>query len=362
MDGVSQMANPVAPGASFTYEFPVQDAGIYWYHPHMDTAIALERGLYGTIVVREPGEQRAVCDLPVVLDDVLLDGSGQIAPSSEMVGAMGRLGNLLLANGQSDRELDVAAGQTVLLRLVNAANARHFALKVPGLSLQVLATDGGWLDAPRVVDALQLGPGERSIIRVDLQGEPGQRLALMSGRVHLHGADAHMQETDPLGDEDQTVLSFVLGDEGRAVASDWQPPQPDVPALAAGDVLHRWVITESGMHEHRIDGEVFPNVPVVEASPLTATTFEIENRSGMRHPFHIHGQRFAVVDDGSGQATGGWKDTWDVPAGAVVRVVSELDNPGTWMYHCHILEHADGGMAGLLQVGEGEPMDGMGAH
>ena len=35
---------------------------------------------------------------------------------------------------------------------------------------------------------------------------------------------------------------------------------------------------------------------------------------------------------------------------SVVRFVSELDNPGTWLYHCHILEHAEDGMAGLLDV------------
>ena len=73
----------------------------------------------------------------------------------------------------------------------------------------------------------------------------------------------------------------------------------------------------------------------------------------MHHPFHIHGNRFQVVDvDGAPPAQAqGWKDTFDIPPRTTVTIVSELDNPGEWMYHCHILEHADEGMAGMMMVG-----------
>ena len=45
-----------------------------------------------------------------------------------------------------------------------------------------------------------------------------------------------------------------------------------------------------------------------------------------------------------------WKDTVNVPAETRVTIVSELDNAGEWMYHCHILEHGDAGMAGMMTV------------
>lgn len=73
MDGVMQMMDPVPPGGSFTYELKLQDTEYYWYHPHMDTADTLERGLYGAIIVRAADEGRADCELPLVLDDILLD-------------------------------------------------------------------------------------------------------------------------------------------------------------------------------------------------------------------------------------------------------------------------------------------------
>ena len=46
----------------------------------------------------------------------------------------------------------------------------------------------------------------------------------------------------------------------------------------------------------------------------------------------------------------GWKDTVNVPQKQRVRLAVRFDNPGAWMFHCHILEHADRGMMGLLDV------------
>ena len=101
-----------------------------------------------------------------------------------------------------------------------------------------------------------------------------------------------------------------------------------------------------------IDGEAWPNVPVVMTNQNVDTTFEIENTSEMHHPFHIHGNNFQIVSiNGNPPSTPqGWKDTWDVPPRSTVTVVSDLSNPGDWMYHCHILEHAEDGMMGEMMV------------
>ena len=63
--------------------------------------------------------------------------------------------------------------------------------------------------------------------------------------------------------------------------------------------------------------------------------------------------------DGVAPAFAGWKDTFDIPPYASVTLASEMDNPGDWMYHCHILEHAELGMAGMMMVGDGGMGDGM---
>jgi FtsP/CotA-like multicopper oxidase with cupredoxin domain len=350
MDGVQQMDNPVEPGGTFTYEFEVKDAGLYWYHPHMDTAMALERGLYGTIVAREPGEKSAGCDLPVVLDDVLLNAKGQIAAVDDMTGAMGRLGDVLLANGRTDLTVPVVSGEPFVLRLVNAANARYFDLTLEGHDLTVVGTDGGWIAQPYTVSHLVVAPGERYLVRFDPTGEPGETFRLMNSRFRLHAQGAMMAESDPLGNGDHPVMSFEVKDAAPAHA-DWEPPAPDVPDLVAGDVVHRWVLNEVGMMQVTVDGAQWPDVPVVDAPLGDVSTFEVENRSEMHHPFHLHGQRVQPVSiDGVPVERAVWKDTLDIPPGSVVKFASRLDNPGDWLYHCHILEHAEAGMAGILTV------------
>ena len=95
---------------------------------------------------------------------------------------------------------------------------------------------------------------------------------------------------------------------------------------------------------YAINGERWP-----DTTPLTADRDDIEewalvNDTGMDHPFHLHGLRFQV--DG----VDGWKDTVNVPAREELRIRFVADNPGRWMFHCHILEHAEGGMMGEFDI------------
>lgn len=356
MDGILQMEHPVQPGGTFVYEFPVIDAGLYWYHPHMSSSDMLEAGLYGAIRVREPEERAADVDLPVVLDDLLLDRDNQIdVPGTPHEQVMGRLGGLLLLNGKSGRTISVNAGQDLLLRLVNAANARTFDLTLEGHQLEVVGTDGGWLASPIPVEHLTLSPGERYLVRARLNGAPGASYRLMNGRFRLHEQDDEhsMMEIDPLGNDPTPLATFIYA-EAASTGAGFAPPASDTPSFDATSLpqpSHRWVLAEDMMAGTvTLDGASWPDVPMVQAPGSQITVFEVENRSEMHHPFHIHGNRFQVLSVDGTPFAGGWKDTWDVPPRAIVTVVSELDNPGMWMVHCHILEHADRGMAGMLSV------------
>ena len=357
MDGIQQMmGDPVSPGETFDYEYTVVDGGFYWFHTHMDTATTIEAGLYAPIVLHVPDEQTPDCDLPVVLDDVLLDEDTlQIAPpDTDMMQLMGRLGNVLMANGRSGRRVAWTKGQTTLLRLVNASNARYWDLTLEAHTMTVVGTDGGFLAAPYAVDHLVLAPGERTMVVVEATGEPGQEYRLMNRRFQLHEEDGHMIEVDPMGDGENPVMAFVYED-GEVVGSGWTQPTPDVPTWGAAveNLGHHWLLEEDMMGGTvTIDGATWPDVPMVDGALNVDTTFEVENASEMHHPFHIHGNRFQVVDVGGTlpPESQGWKDTFDIPPRTTVTLVSALDNPGEWMYHCHILEHADDGMAGMMMV------------
>ncbi|WP_437984839.1 multicopper oxidase domain-containing protein [Sorangium sp. So ce117] len=98
-------------------------------------------------------------------------------------------------------------------------------------------------------------------------------------------------------------------------------------------------------------------VPSWEAEPLVAAVGEtavwtIENTMEFDHPFHLHGFFFQVLGaDGQPVRPLAWKDTVNVPVDGAARFAVRYDNrPGMWMFHCHILDHADAGMMGMLQV------------
>lgn len=73
---------------------------------------------------------------------------------------------------------------------------------------------------------------------------------------------------------------------------------------------------------------------------------EMDSDHPMHHPFHIHGAgRFLVLSrDGQPEANLVWKDTVLLRAGQTVDILLDVSNPGLWMAHCHIAEHAQSGM------------------
>ena len=72
------------------------------------------------------------------------------------------------------------------------------------------------------------------------------------------------------------------------------------------------------------------------------------NETDFAHPFHLHGYFFQVLDDARVPE---WKDTISVPSKSELKIAVKFDErPGMWMYHCHILDHAEAGMMGHLHV------------
>ena len=107
-------------------------------------------------------------------------------------------------------------------------------------------------------------------------------------------------------------------------------------------------------------------VPDIVVKQGTVEDWIIENRSNELHAFHIHQLHFLLVDYlGKPVSEPFLRDTVNVPyykkqmlAYPSVRLRMDFRDPnaiGTFVYHCHLLEHEDGGMMGLIRV---EPADG----
>ena len=137
-DGVpGDTQDPIQIGDSYTCRVKFPDAGIYWYHPHLREDFAQEMGLYGTIIVRPRDEgywAPADRELTITLDDLMIE-DGKMVPferSGPNFTAMGRFGNTMLINGQTEFAEEVKAGEVVRVHLVNTANTRIFNIAVNG--------------------------------------------------------------------------------------------------------------------------------------------------------------------------------------------------------------------------------------
>jgi FtsP/CotA-like multicopper oxidase with cupredoxin domain len=177
-DGTHQTQAPMPIGGRFTYRVQFLDPGLYWYHPHTREDYGQELGLYGNILVvpTDPDYWAPVNrEVVLTLDDVLLE-DGKIAPFSRdetTYAAMGRFGNTMLVEGESDLELTVRLGEVVRLYLTNTANTRAFNVALPGARMKLVGGDSGHCEYEQVVEEVLLAPSERAVVDV-LFDTPGQ--------------------------------------------------------------------------------------------------------------------------------------------------------------------------------------------
>ena len=204
-DGVpDETQAPIPVGGKYTCKVRFPDAGFYWYHPHIREDYGLEMGLYGTIVVEpaDPGYWPAADrQLTLTLDDLLVE-DGHIAPFSKSgptFVAMGRYGNVMLINGETQFSGQAAVGEVVRLYLVNTANTRIFNFAIRGARAKLVGGDSGRYERETFIDEVLLAPSERAVVDV-LFDTPGQ--------VHLeHRTPDHVYELGAF-----TVTEGTAGD------------------------------------------------------------------------------------------------------------------------------------------------------
>ncbi len=167
---------PIKPGESHTYEFVVRNAGTYWYHPHVDSATQISKGLYGALIVdaRTPGTKfdqeytlfMGEWNVPIVSDS---EGTAGMKMGGGMNDA-----NYYTINGKSAPaipNLKVRKGQRILIRFINAGNQVH-PMHIHGHAFTVIGTDGYPLPTPFRKDTLAINAGERydAILEADNPG------------------------------------------------------------------------------------------------------------------------------------------------------------------------------------------------
>ena len=357
MDG--SPLNPVPPGGDYDYTFrvPPKSAGTYWYHPHPDrrTTFQVAMGLFGAVIIRsahDPLAARDIRDRLLILSDNRFNADGSIAfPDSQSIQAEidlenGREGNVLFVNGQVMPTIPIRPGEVQRWRIVNAAAARVYRLALPGRTLVHVGSDGGLFEHPVEVSDLLLANSGRVEVLVRGEGTPGGKVAFEDLPYNRY-----MPQTRP-ADWDSTRTLFWLAETNGPAARPMAIPSElrPVPLIDTTDVTTRRVIVMSqGMIDNK---QMDLNRVDIHARLNTTEIWEIQNVVGMDHPFHLHGGQFQVLDrDGVPERFPSWKDLVNVPKHSSVRIVIHFaDYPGKWMYHCHILDHEDEGMMGILEL------------
>jgi len=356
----------VTPGKSIVALYPnEQDAAMLWYHDH---AMGLERlnqyaGLLGLFHVRDAvddalGLPRGDHELPLVLTDRLFYADGQLHypisedPRAPWVDEV--FGDAPLVNGKLRPYVDVEP-RAYRLRVVNASNARVFALAFPDeRALHQIGSDQGLLAAPVAVRRVTVAPAERVDLIVDFAEAAGSALVLRNGNVPL--------------------LQFRVAKAGkRAPPNAARRPVPErlrpIERLSPASAATTRTLTLDEYHDASRDrmmmllGGKYWHDPVTEQPVLgTVEVWRLVNCTDDTHPIHLHLVRFQVRDrqtfdadelarTGKMQTIGapvppepgetGWKDTVRAEPGMITRIIARFDGyVGRYVWHCHLLEHA----------------------
>jgi FtsP/CotA-like multicopper oxidase with cupredoxin domain len=351
MDGTPGLTqDPIPPGGTFEYDFVLEDAGLYWYHPHLNSPAQVAAGLYGAIVVEDPSEPQFADELVLVLSDIALDPDGALRPA-DRGGAFGNLfgreGDIVLVNGKIHPTVLARAGKPQRWRIVNAAIARYMPVALRGHRWIRVGGDGGLIErAERDIPRSVVAPGERTDLIFTPAAEPGSTQTLSWIGVDRGFGTATARGRTPLLDvaftSDPPVAPAPIPEALREI------PPIDVSGALEQTVELTIDLAKPMSEMMGVNGVAHHQMLMAEIGQTQV--WNIVNNTDFDHPFHLHGYFFQVLDDAR---TPEWKDTVNVPAKSSLRIAIDFDErPGMWMFHCHILDHAEAGMMGHLHVME----------
>jgi FtsP/CotA-like multicopper oxidase with cupredoxin domain len=370
MDGVPGLTQKaVPPGGKFDYSFTSPDAGTYWYHSHAKTWEQVARGLYGLLIVEEEKKPLVDQDIIFAADDWRLNASGQIDEGS--FGSMhdwshgGRMGNWLTINGLTNPSIPVRAGERLRLRLINTSNARILAFNFDRLKVKIIALDGQPVPpASPGAEGIGLAPAQRADVIIDMEGKPGDTIPIWETSTgdRLKSAEFFISDK-PARQNHDPDLPVILPPNSLNTKLDLNQAQP-IELIMEGGAM-------GGLREARIDDKLisiqemvkgrmvwaFNGKTGIQKKPLTAISIgqtaiiNLINSTAFSHAMHLHGHHFQVIERNGKLVTGSpWRDTELVKRNEQLRIAFVADNPGKWLLHCHMLEHAAAGMVAWVNV------------
>jgi FtsP/CotA-like multicopper oxidase with cupredoxin domain len=381
------------PGQTLHYVVHIpenQEPGLYWYHPHVHGHTNYqvgEAGMSGAIIVNGlerhiPGLGKMKARVIIVRDNVLSSANEVQQDSGAMDDMSGmepvrphvinnepcgpELGATTTLNNVYLPVITIAPGEKQFFRVINATGHKTLKLAVDGSKLEVVAIDGFPLDTwrgtpPTLTETSAIVP-------------PASRLEfVVTGPRRPHAKFWTLcYDTGPAGDRDPKLeLASLVPPKGGSA------PQSRVPEpLRAGTPLpqnvytsplppvsaHRVVVFSEGNKHFFINHKIFSmsDPPMFVVHTGTVEEWLVKNITGEVHDFHIHQVHFVVKEiNGVKVPHPYWADSFLIPhrqsngkAGTLLMILDFRDPiiKGTFLFHCHILDHEDHGMMAKIQA------------
>lgn len=384
--------DPIKYGDSFTYELSFPDEWVFWYHPHLREDIQQELWLYWNYIVEPIWEETRNFvnrEWPIILDDILLNWDKVKPFYKDFTNyvLMWRFWNTMFVNGSSDYEFNMKSGEVVRAYVTNTANTRVFNLKIPWVKMKLIWSDIWKYEEESFIDNLIISPWERYIVDLYspkswifeiLNSTPDEDITLWKINVSSEKVEISFK------DKFETLnINEVVKKDIENYRQYFSKEVDKNLTLELWNVGKKWWIDESDMwmmwlhmmwDNEEIEWE--DNMPMMNKES-TSLNYEwkiidedtkkenmdinwqfkkgdivkirIENKKDwahpMQHPFHLHGQRFLVLErNGEKQTNLVWKDTVLIKTWENIEILADMSNPWEWMAHCHISEHLFSGM------------------
>jgi FtsP/CotA-like multicopper oxidase with cupredoxin domain len=380
------------PGGSLHYRVGIpttQPSGLYWYHPHVhgETYWQVTSGLAGAIIVeglqnRIPALQ-TMRERTIVVRDVQNVSNIMAIPwyarkmtsktyAADPDDAPGPNAACLpepelhlTLNGLAAPAIRIANGEQQLFRVLNAAASRVLDLAVDNERIGLVAVDGY---------PVATYPGNRAVVWTTHVIVPpaGRAEFIVTGLAMPTVLRTRCYDSGAAGDRDpEAVLATLRNDGATAIPTPLtlsdaaDPSERSAPIPAARPVVERKIALTEDANGFYINGRAFAMgaPPAVVARAGTLEEWTLLNETDEVHDIHIHQVHFLVESiDGKSVFPRVWRDTVLVPvrrhlagktAPGIARILVDFRNPsirGTFVFHCHMLDHEDGGMMAIVKV------------
>ncbi|KAF4982830.1 hypothetical protein FZEAL_1622 [Fusarium zealandicum] len=394
MDGPSQVTQcPITPGESFLYKFTITQPGTYWYHSHTESQYP--DGLRGALVIHDPEspfKHKYDEEIVMTLSDWYHDQMAVLIPEFLRKGnptGAEPVPQAALMNETQNLKVAVKPSKTYLLRLINLAAFAGQFFWIEGHNMSIVEVDGAYTK-PAETNMVYLSAGQRCSVLLTTKDSLGDNFPIVASmdtdlfdvmpddlnwnvtgwlvydKAKPLPEPAFVAEFDPYDDmnlvpydemsrlpepsksvELNVVMDNLRDGANYAFFNNITYRAPKVPtlytALTSGDKATNPQVYGS-----------YTNSIVLKKDEIVQIV--LNNRDDGRHPFHLHGHHFQVLyrsEDDVGDFDGSEEDLAKIPVrrdtvvvrgngNAVLRF--KADNPGVWLFHCHIEWHVTSGL------------------